>query len=73
MKLDNSQFEMFLEKADILTQQPNGMSLGEIYMTVLKEDFPRIYTEIHDTELNVYIHRGNIPLLFTYLFSNEDK
>ena len=71
MKLTTEQFEQFIEKADLLTQEHNGKSLGEIYMDVLKEYFPGIYTEIHDTELNVYIYRENVPLLFKYLFSNE--
>ncbi len=71
MKLNAEQFEQFILKADLLTQEHNGMTLGEIYMNVLQEYFPSIYDEIHDTELNVYIYRKNIPLLFKYLFSNE--
>lgn len=69
MKMTNEEFTDFIYKADILTQEPNGMSLHEIYMTVLEEYYPKIYEEIHDTELNIYLHRKNIPLLFKYLTS----
>ena len=72
MKLDKEEFEQFILRADLLTQEHNGMTLGGIYMEVLKEHFPKIFTEIHDTELNVYIYRENIHLLFKYLLSDED-
>lgn len=71
MKLNTKQFEQFILEADLLTQEYNGMTLGEIYMKVLEEHFPVVYKEIHDTELNVYVYRKNIPLLFRYLFSDE--
>ena len=67
MKMTNEQFTDFIAKADKLTEQHNGMRLGEVYMHVLKEHYPKIFEEIHDTELNVYIYRENIPLLFKYL------
>ena len=67
MKMTNDKFQDFIEKADILTEQHNGMHLGEIYMTVLKEYYPEIYSDVHDTHLNTYIYRENIPMLFKYL------
>lgn len=69
MKFTNKEFEEFILKADLLTQEHNGITLGEIYMTVLRDNFPKLYDEIHDTELNVSLYRENIPLLFKYLMS----
>lgn len=72
MIMTSKEFHEFILKADILTQQYNGLSLGAIYMEVLKDAWPNIYKDLKGSELDTSIYRENIPMLFLYL-TNEEK
>lgn len=65
-------FHEFILKADILTQEHNGLTLGSSYMKVLEDSYPEIYKDIKGTDLDTSIHREHIPMLFLYL-TNEER
>jgi hypothetical protein len=67
--MKTKELEKFVLKADVLTQEHNGMTLGEIYMRVLKDDYPILYDEIKGTHLDVSVCREHIPLFFSHISS----